>query len=99
MTGAPEKRHTVRVLTAAVISTRRVCALVAPRAPIWATRPKPRTTVKATLHRWRVTKAQDDLKIDAAVAWSLASYLAVGSRGAVQVFSRSRYPPIQDACT
>ena len=28
MSGAPEKRHTVRVLTAAGISTRRACALV-----------------------------------------------------------------------
>ena len=44
MSGAPEKRHTVRVLAAAGISTRRACASWAPRAPISPTRPRPRTT-------------------------------------------------------
>jgi len=37
MSGAPEKRHTVRVLAAAGISTRRACSLWAPRAPILPT--------------------------------------------------------------
>jgi phage terminase large subunit-like protein len=34
--------------------------------------------VKETPHGWRVTKVQDDLKIDACVACVMASYLAEG---------------------
>ena len=34
--------------------------------------------VKETPHGWRITKVQDDQKIDAAVACVMASYLAEG---------------------
>jgi hypothetical protein len=49
MTGAPEKRHAVRVLTAAGISVRRACRLVGTSRSHLAYEAKPKDDVSLTM--------------------------------------------------